>query len=334
MCMQIIVIVLDSEDRDYWAPHVQQTVPSPRLVCYPDLPELLTAAGADPALPTLFAISSKVYPDACPQLVGFLEQRYASSETVLLVAADAPLPQASPLVRDNIRHLVISQENDTLEGGGCRSLVSMALQKIADQADLSISEYLKPSTQVHEQSITDSEQKEPLIGKLEQSICGEGYEIDLLRQKGALLADEMLENALYGAPRRADGRARFSKGSVRLLPQEEKISFRYGFDGATLAMEVSDSWGSLSPGTVWENLSRSYEADESLEQEDGRGLFIIWRFLDHLHIHIDPGKRTVVGGQVKLVTAEELAEKKGMHLTTGRQDDKCVTEGTCARGGK
>ncbi len=311
MCTQIIVIVLDTEDRDYWTPHVRQVAPRPRMVCYQDLPALLADAETDPAQQTLFAISSRVYPDACPQLADSLEQRYAASETVLLVAADAPLPQTSPLVRDNIRHLVISPENEVLEEGGCRSLVGRALQKIADQADLSISEYLKPSTPVHEQSITRSEQKEILIGALEHSISGEGFEIDLLRQKGALLADEMLENALYGDPRHDDGRARFSKGSKRLLPREESISFRYGFDGETLAMEVSDSWGSLSAGTVWENLSRSYDADESLEREDGRGLFIIWRFLDHLHIHIDPGRRTVVGGQVKLVTAEELAEKKG-----------------------
>jgi hypothetical protein len=91
---------------------------------------------------------------------------------------------------------------------------------------------------------------------------------------------------------------------------------RYGFDGEILAMEVEDGWGNLSPKVVLEHLAKNQNNYEISDDFGGRGLYIIWRFLDHMHVHIKPGRQTVVGGQVKLVTADNLMDSKGFHVTT------------------
>jgi hypothetical protein len=122
----------------------------------------------------------------------------------------------------------------------------------------------------------------------------------------------MLENAFYGAPRDEKGVSRYEKGQHRLIHSHETMLFRFGFDGACLAMEMEDNWGSLAPDRVLEYLAKNQDCRDNCEEMGGRGLFIIWRFLDYMHIHIEPGRQTVVGGQVKL---ENISENKGFHIT-------------------
>jgi hypothetical protein len=93
---------------------------------------------------------------------------------------------------------------------------------------------LREGTAIHSFQLFSSEDKERLIGLLELLLAGDGEEHELLRQKGALLADELLENALYDAPRAADGSKLFRKGEKRVMLPEERIVFSFGFDGETL----------------------------------------------------------------------------------------------------
>jgi len=313
---KVLVIVRDADDKAYWKPYVR------RLAKIVDMVELktLSCKGSGrklPANPCLIIISTKVYPEASPLLVESLAGLYPSSEFLLAVSSEDPLPPLNPLVRDDIRHLVINPDKRTFGKDAASSLISLAIRKIAERDMIRLGDYLKTGTTVHVVRVASSDEKEKIIAGLEESIQGDGGEIELLRQKGALLADEMLENALYGAPRRDNGLSLFAKGQPRNIPLPEKIEFRYGFDGATLAMEVEDSWGSLSPQVVLEHLARGQDETGDPADDGGRGLFIIWRFLDHLHIHINPGKNTVLGGQVKLMTAENIFDKKGVHISSG-----------------
>ena len=85
------------------------------------------------------------------------------------------------------------------------SVVGLAIKKISEGGMLKIGDYLKHDTPIHKINVSSSDQKEKIIAGLESLICGEEPEMELLRQKGALLADEMLENSLYGAPRGKNG---------------------------------------------------------------------------------------------------------------------------------
>jgi len=177
-------------------------------------------------------------------------------------------------------------------------------------------DYIIPGTPVHEFRVSSSEQKETLIAELESVIDGHSTECEMLRMKGALLADEMLENALYAAPRGESSDPLYRKGEKRTLSDKENVVFRYGFDGESLALEVTDGWGTLSSEAFLEHSTRNLNCIGPHEEIGGRGLFIIWRFLDSLHIRISPGQQTVIGGHVRLASAGKLSETTGFHIST------------------
>jgi len=313
----VLAVVKDHEERAYWTPYLSGIPGLVGIVEMECLADQLYRLEKSRKAPSLIIISSGVYPETYPGLVEGLRKRYPDSEFLLVVPSSAPMPPLQPVIRDNIRHLVINSENSRIfDEEPESSVVGLAIKKIAEGGILKIGEYLKPRTRIHKVRVSSSEEKEQIIAGLESIVPGDNPEMELLRQKGALLADEMLENALYGAPQGKDGVSLYSKGEKRLIPLKEKIIFRYGFDGEILAMEVEDGWGNLSPKVVLEHLAKNQDFAVISEESGGRGLYIIWRFLDHMHIHINPGRQTVVGGQVKLVTAENLADSRGFHVTT------------------
>jgi hypothetical protein len=197
------------------------------------------------------------------------------------------------------------------------SLFDLSVRRLKNGIPLSMSDYIRPGTSVHEFRVSSSEQKEELIAELEKTIGGCSQESEMLRMKGALLADEMLENAFYAAPRGEHSEPLYRKGEKRDLSDGENVVFRYGFDGETLALEVADGWGTLSSEDLFRHLTQNCDSLGVHEEIGGRGLFIIWRFLDTLLIRIEPGKQTVIGGHVRLSASDFLPEIKGFHITTG-----------------
>jgi hypothetical protein len=66
---------------------------------------------------------------------------------------------------------------------------------------------------------------------------------------------------------------------------------------------------------VLEHLARNQEGDSITDDAGGRGLFIIWRFLDHFHMNVQPGLETVVGGHLQLSSGLDLEAPRGFHIT-------------------
>lgn len=315
----VLSIIKDDIDRALWSPYFKMISNSIPMLRVEELFEAMPNLARKGINPPLFIISTRLYPEKAPKLIEKIRKWLPNSDFLLIASDSNAFPPLQPLVRDNVRHLIINPESTHLlnidrESAQFRTVVT----KLIEGRPLKICDYLKPGTETYEFRVSSSDQKEELIAGLEDLISGSGPEIELLRQKGALLVDEMFENALYGAPHEKNGASIYAKGQLRQVDSKENIVLRYGFDGECIAMEMEDSWGSLSPDAVLECLATNHDSHEICEEAGGRGLFIIWRFLDHLHVHIDPGRQTVVGGQVKLVTAENLIEKKGFHITTCR----------------
>lgn len=313
------------------------TLPSPVLACFrddedekiclplmKDIPGIVTMRGKFDArllyvngllngTPRLVILSSRLYPGECPDLVREIKPLYPEAEFLLITPAHDPLPPFQQLVNDKVRHLTVTPLGEAQEG---EASLTEVVGKLIGKKRWDITDYVRPGTPVHYFPISSSCQKEQLIASIELLIDRDAEEFELLRQKAALLADEMLENALYGAPRGEDGTKLYQKGADREILADEEIHFRFAFDGKNLAMEIVDGWGTLCPDQVVSYLANNQESAGLLDEAGGRGLFIIWRFLDHFHVSIRPGRQTVLGGHLKVFSQCDPAAPKGFSIST------------------
>jgi len=260
----------------------------------------------------LVILSARLYPGENPELVARIRNLCQGSELLVISSSGEPSPQLMPLFLDNVRNLAIgAPEGGRPDSEYLPAIVSM----LVDRSPWEIGSCLREGTPIHSFQLDSTEDKESLIEALEVVLRGDGEEYELLRQKGALLADELLENAMYDAPRGTQGDKLFKKGKKRDMLPQERIVFSFGFDGETLALKLTDSWGSLEPDVVMEYLARNQDDSSIADDAGGRGLFIIWRFLEQFHVNIQPGQETVVGGHLHLSSGLDLEAPHGFHIT-------------------
>lgn len=313
----ILALFKDGED---------EALCSPLLAGIPDIVRAMagtTLAGTLENLkkigiePSLAIFSSRLYPGDRPELAATIRKFFPAAEILLISSAADPFPPLQPLAADRIRHLAINPPASPA-GWGVEAKFQFftAVTNLVERRPWEIAHYVEAGTAIHEFVLSSSAQKEELIAVIEGAIRGDSPDFALLRQRGALLADEMLENAMYGAPRGEDGTKLYRKGEERAIQPRERIRFRFAFDGATLAMEVADGWGSLSPDLVLDYLANNRDGGELPGEAGGRGLFIIWRFFDQFHVSIRPGRQTVVGGQVRVSSPLDPEAPKGFHIST------------------
>lgn len=313
----IMAVVSDSAEKELWLPVFNLVQEQVVLVELSEVSRLLTEFQSSGDLPYLMFVSARVYPEENPKLVTQLRTVFPAMEVVVMALSTDPPPRLATLLEDKVVHLLVNPVGNTGDDLKRTSdLFELALRRLVLGETLSMADYLTPGAAVYERRISSSNQKEHIIAELEHSIAGCTPEYEMLRMKGALLADEMLENALYAAPRDGISGPLYRKGEKRMLTERDNVVFRFGFDGDLLALEVSDGWGTLTPEAFLEHVSRNLEGSCMQDEIGGRGLFIIWRFLDSLHLRISPGKQTVIGGHVRLASDVMFSESKGLYINT------------------
>lgn len=198
--------------------------------------------------------------------------------------------------------------SDDLNAGPA-TIVFISREGIGCCGELKLADMFPEGSQVYERQLNRSAQKPELIEEL-VALIGDSISDahEALGQKAALMLDEMLENALYAAPRNEQKQPLFSKGESRSLLPTERIRVRYRFDGARLALEVRDSWGTLTAAQLFECLATNVAETEPDADRAGRGLFFMWRLMDQLYVSIDPGRETTVGGYMRLQESPSVLE--------------------------
>jgi hypothetical protein len=308
----VAMLYQDGNDRKLWDASLTEVPGLLSIDVDGDLPNALEKLRGAGAAVRLVILSSRLYPSGHPELARRIRAACPGCELLLVSSSEDPLPALMPLFADNVRHLAINPPGGGRSAAEC---LSGAVAMLVARRPWEIGSCLKEGTPIHSFQLHSTADKESLIGKLEAVLSGEGEEYELLRQKGALLADELLENALYDAPRGAHGGKLFLKGEQRAMLPGERIVFSFGFDGATLALKLTDNWGSLEPDLVIEFLARNQEVGALADDTGGRGLFIIWRFLDQFHVDVHPGQETVVGGHLQLSSGLHPEAPRGFHIT-------------------
>jgi hypothetical protein len=115
------------------------------------------------------------------------------------------------------------------------------------------------------------------------------------------IADELITNALYNAPRDAQGRPRFASMTRRqpvVLEEHEAGCLEFASDGNYLAIAQSDPFGSLTQDAIVTYLNRclvnASPLAEATSAGAGIGLYRVFQSLSKFIVNIDPGRRTEV----------------------------------------
>lgn len=173
-------------------------------------------------------------------------------------------------------------------------------QKLFRREIFGIEKYLSTwGIQINEHELGGTDDKRAVIGELEDYLD----EIDCygaIKNAVLLVADELMMNAIFNAPRDTDGNPKYSnrhRESLELEPSE-RVTFRYACDGRNVALSVSDKFGSLDREVIVKYLQRCFSGDPAEMEEKragaGLGLYMVFNSITQLTFNIQAGVSTEV----------------------------------------
>ena len=139
--------------------------------------------------------------------------------------------------------------------------------------------------------LTHTEDKAFILEEMEALLRDRGCSEEAAQQL-IIVADEMLENAFYAAPR--DGRYRplFPKGSTREL-DDENVLIEIAQNGNVWALSITDDWGTLSSERFLQHLARASQEGVTAGV-GGAGLYMMWELSHYLQVRVHPHRMTRV----------------------------------------
>jgi hypothetical protein len=174
-------------------------------------------------------------------------------------------------------------------------------QKLFHHDIFGIEKYLATwAIKIYEHEVTSTEDKRSLISELENYL-------DLIDCYGAiknavlLVADELIMNAIFNAPRDAQGHPKYrdvDRHRPLKLEPHERVKFRYACDGRYIAMSVADQFGSLDRDVILKYLQRCFSGGPAEMEEKkagaGLGLYMVFNSITQLTFNIQAGVSTEV----------------------------------------
>lgn len=217
--------------------------------------------------------------------------------TKMVLHSTAPTEDYLPLLatRPFLRN-IIAKNDDPLEPD---ELIITA-EKLLRQDLFGLQKYLLWGVEPYRVEIRDSRLKQDYIQEVAtyaQSLgCNERV-IELVET----VADELITNAIYNAPRTPEGEPKYARRSRRepvVLADNEVGTLEFACDGDYIAIAQIDPFGALTQDTVVSYLNRCLvKGPEQLSEASGGagiGLYRVFQSLSKFIINVDPGKRTEV----------------------------------------
>ncbi|HEU5056319.1 MAG TPA: hypothetical protein VFU21_07330 [Kofleriaceae bacterium] len=167
-----------------------------------------------------------------------------------------------------------------------------------------------------------------------------------------LVADELITNAIYNAPRDPDGQPRYAHRSRRekvTLEPTEYVRLDYGSDGRAFGIAVTDNFGRLTPDTIRAGIERCLTCQDPIEQKQGGaglGIYTALGSVNQLVVNVDQGVRTEVialwdlerrgrgagpsPGSLHVFASTEAAARARRRASTGDLEGEAVPQATVA----
>jgi CheY-like chemotaxis protein len=218
-------------------------------------------------------------------------------KTRLVLHATASSEDYLPLMAEHrfVRNL-IAKNDEPLDP---EELIVTA-EKLLRNDLFGIDKYMLWGVEPYRVEIRDSRQKLAYVrevsGYAERLGCNERT-IELIET----VVDELSTNAIYNAPRDADGNARYAKLSRRepvVLEESEIGILEFACDGNYIAISQVDPFGALTHETIVSYLNRCLvkgpEQFTNASGGAGIGLYRVFQSLSKFIVNIQPGRRTEV----------------------------------------
>ena len=277
-----------------------------------------------------------VSPTETPRVL-LAEARAAYPDVEILATAgiDCRARLLDALCESDVNHVIPKRGALTLPRGGMPVLGSLegpdehdlfaAVRRLLDGPESpGVTPYLLAGAPVHEVSVRNSDDKDQAL----EQIVGFAESMDLGGEKlrrVELATEELLMNALYDAPRNADGGERHASQDRRLavaLGSDETVHMRYGCDGQTLAVAVADPFGSLTKRAVTERLRKVRDGipkPNAGVAGAGLGLVMTYSVANQLIFSVSSNRLTEVTAVLHVGGSNRAAQERGtaVHFYVG-----------------
>ncbi|MCB9557790.1 MAG: hypothetical protein H6707_16890 [Deltaproteobacteria bacterium] len=226
----------------------------------------------------------------------------ASKQRAVLVLSNDPQASAtSTLLRtDGFNNLVarrggLSTSEDLIDEGE----LIVTCQKLLRDDIFGLEKYMSTwGIAFRERSLTRSTDKSEALAELEGFLAEIDCHLGIIPAI-TQVADELLMNAVYNAPRDAQRQPKYARLDRRQLIElsaEETVRFRYGCDGRYVGLSVSDQFGSLDREVIAHYLERCFAGKPATIEDKlggaGIGLHVIFSSITQLTFNIAPDQRT------------------------------------------
>jgi hypothetical protein len=127
-----------------------------------------------------------------------------------------------------------------------------------------------------QERITDTAGRDRAVQKVQQFVQHLGAR-ERVGELFGELAHELLMNAMFDAPVDEEGRLKYAldRKATLTLPESEQPSLRLASDGTRLAIQVTDPFGRLERGHVFDGLQRGLNGGQMDRSRGGAGLGMV-----------------------------------------------------------
>ncbi len=223
------------------------------------------------------------------------DARYPGAKLVLHstapTEANLPLMATRPFLRN-----IIAKNEEPIEPD---ELIITA-EKLLRQDLFGLGKYLLWGVEPYRVEIRDSRKKLDYLQAVAAYALALGCN-ERVVELVETVADELVTNAIYNAPRTEDGEPKYARLSRREpveLADDEVGTLEFACDGDYIAVAQIDPFGSLTQETVVSYLNRCLvKGPEQLSEASGGagiGLYRVFQSLSKFVINVEPGRRTEV----------------------------------------
>jgi CRP-like cAMP-binding protein len=231
--------------------------------------------------------------------IPLLRAKLPLAKLVLMASSDAPAD--IPLLKNHVPLISNIISRHPADRTFTVKNVATTVSKLISSDIFGLEKYLIWGVEVQSRDVISSEDRPRLLEDMQNYFLNLGLRSNI-SDRAAMVAEELLMNAIYDAPVADDGKSLYNhlhRSQKVDLQKSAQGKFRFACDGMLAAVSVSDPFGGFRMETLLAYLERNYapgafEVQESGKGGAGRGLHSIIENSDLVVFNVQKSHRTEV----------------------------------------